>query len=73
VAEDLDPNLGQTIRDNASGPAKASNETGSVEQHPLRDQIEADRYLASKSAATNPRRALRLTKLVPPSATGGSC
>ena len=64
MAEDLE----QTIRDNASGPAKASNETGSVEQHPLRDQIEADRYLASKQAVANPKRALRLTKLVPPGA-----
>ena len=63
-----DPILEQTIRDNASGPAKASNETGSVEQHPLRDQIEADRYLASKAAVANPKRALRLTKLVPPGA-----
>ncbi len=63
-----DPDLDQTIRDNASGPAKASNETGSVEQHPLRDQIEADRYLASKDAATNPRKALRFSKLVPPGA-----
>lgn len=64
MAEDLE----QTIRDNAAGPAKASNETGSVEQHPLRDQIEADRYLASKSAVANPKRAIRLTKLVPPGA-----
>jgi len=64
VAEALD----DKIRDNASGPAKASNETGSVEQHSLRDQIEADRYLASKDAAANPRKALRFTKLVPPGA-----
>ncbi len=64
MAEDLE----QTIRDSASGPAKASNETGSVEQHPLRDQIEADRYLASKEAAANPRKALRFTKISPPGA-----
>lgn len=55
-----DPNLEQTIRDSASGPAEASNEAGSVEQHPLRGQIEADRYLASKQAVANPKRALRL-------------
>ncbi|MBL9149801.1 MAG: hypothetical protein JNM94_14010, partial [Phycisphaerae bacterium] len=53
MAEDLE----NKIRDNASGPAKASNETGSVEQHALRDQIEADRYLASKAAVANPKRA----------------
>ncbi len=60
--------LAQNIRDNATGPAKASNETGSVDQHALRDQIEADRYLASKLAVANPKRAMRLTKLVPPGA-----
>ena len=68
MAEDLE----DKIRENASGPAKASNETGSVEQHPLPDQIEADRYLASKAAVSNPKRGLRLAKLVPPSATGGA-
>lgn len=63
--------LEQTIRDNAAGPAKASGDSGSVEQHPLREQIEADRYLASKQAAGAPARALRLTRLVPPGAEGG--
>ncbi len=63
--------LEQTIRDNAAGPAKASGDSGSVEQHPLRDQIEADRYLASRQAAAAPARSLRLTRLVPPGAEGG--
>jgi hypothetical protein len=65
------PNLDQAIRDNAAGPAKAAGDSGSVEQHPLRDQIEADRYLASKQAASAPAKALRLTRLVPPGAGGG--
>ena len=47
MADDLD----DTIRENASGPAKAAGDAGSVEQHKLTDQIEADRYLASKQAA----------------------
>ncbi len=62
MPDDLD----QTIRDNAAGPAKASGDSGSVEQHPLRDQIEADRYLASKQAAKSKSRGLRLSRLVPP-------
>jgi len=66
VAEDLE----QKIRDAAAGPARASNETGSVDQQPLGELIDADRYLASKEAAANPRRALRFTKLVPPGAAG---
>lgn len=56
------------IRENAAGPAKVSGDAGSVEQHKLAEQIEADRYLASKKAAKKPNRGLRFTKLVPPGA-----
>ena len=65
VAEQLD----QTIRDNAAGPAKASGDSGSMEQHKLPDQIAADRYLSSKDAAKSKTRGLRFTKLVPPGAS----
>lgn len=58
--------LEKTIRRNAKAPAKASGDAGSVEQHPLKDQIEADRYLASKKAARSRGLGLRRTKLVPP-------
>ena len=60
------PNLNQTIRDNAAQPAKASVDGQSVEQHPLKDQIEADRYLASKEAARKPGLGIKFTKIVPP-------
>ncbi|MCA9287803.1 MAG: hypothetical protein KDA05_04415 [Phycisphaerales bacterium] len=63
--------LDQAIRDSAAGPRRAQGDSGSVEQHPLPDQIAADRYLASKQAAAKPARALRLTRLVPPGAEGG--
>ena len=43
--------LAQAISDNAQGPAKASGDSGSMEQHKLPDQIAADRYLESKKAA----------------------
>ena len=43
--------LTQAIQDNATSPAKASGDSGSMEQHPLPDQIAADRYLESKKAA----------------------
>ena len=59
-------NLNDTIRQNAQGPAKAAGDSGSVEQHKLSEQIEADRYLASKDAAKQPRRGLRFNKIVPP-------
>ena len=60
--------LDDTIRENAEGPAKASGDSGSVEQHKLSEQIEADRYLASKQAARSKRRGLLLNRLVPPGA-----
>jgi len=58
--------LKDTIRNNAQGPAKAAGDSGSVEQHRLSEQIEADRYLASKEAARSKRRGLVFNKLVPP-------
>lgn len=60
--------LKQTIIDAAQSPKKASNETGAVEAHPIPDLIAADRYAASKAAASKPRRGLRVTRLVPPGA-----
>ena len=58
--------LEDKIRENAEGPAKASGDAGSIEQHKLTDQIDADRYLCSKDAAGSKRRGLRFNKLVPP-------
>ena len=60
--------LEDAIRLNASGPAKAAGDAGSVEQHKLTDQIEADRYLASKDAAKSKSRGLVFNKLIPPGA-----
>ena len=62
MADEID----KTIEENAKGPKRASGDSGSVEQHPLNDQIAADRYLASKKAAKSRGLGIRLTKLVPP-------
>ena len=43
--------LTDTIQENAQRPAEVSGDSGSVKQHQLRDQMEADRYLNSKQAA----------------------
>jgi hypothetical protein len=64
MPDDLD----DVIQENASGPKQASGDGVSVEQHPLQDQIAADRYLASKKAARSKHLGLRLTKVVPPGA-----
>ena len=58
--------LKDTIRENAEGPAKATGDAGSIEQHKLSDQIAADKYLASKDATKSKRRGLQFNKLVPP-------
>ncbi len=59
--------LSDTIRESAAGPKRANADGVSVEQHDLEDQIEADRYLASKEASRQGR-GFRLTKVVPPGA-----
>jgi hypothetical protein len=59
--------LEDSIRENAQGPKQAQGDSGSVQQHPLPEQIEADRYLASKQAA-RARLGVRITKVIPPGA-----
>jgi hypothetical protein len=58
--------LTEAISESAKGPAKASGDSGSMEQHPLPDQIAADRYLESKKAARSKGLGIGLRKLVPP-------
>ncbi len=60
--------LKDKIQENASGPKRARGDSGEIEQHDLKDQIEADRYLASKAAAKNKTLGIRFAKLVPPGA-----
>lgn len=55
------------IREAAQQPAEASVDGQTVKQQPLPDQIEADRYLASKNAAKKGI-GVRMTKVVPPGA-----
>ena len=60
--------LTDTIRENAAGPAEVSGDSGAMKQHPLKDQIEADRYLNSKQAARSSGLGIRVSKMVPPGA-----
>lgn len=43
-----------------------STDAGSVSSHSLRDRIELDRYMASKAAASSPRRGLRYSRVSTP-------
>lgn len=63
---DETPDLEQTILDNAAGPKRARGDQGEVEQHALKDQIEADKYLRNRAAAAAGPRALRTSRIVPP-------
>jgi hypothetical protein len=57
--------LDNTILQNAQNPSKASGDGVSVEQHPLTDQIAADKYLASKQAVRTKGLGIKLIKLSP--------
>jgi hypothetical protein len=61
--------LDDAIRENAQGPAEAHGDSGGVKQHSLKDQIEADRFLASKQAVKSKSRGVRFTKMAPPGAS----
>jgi len=61
MAEDLD----NTIRENAAGPKQASADGVSTQQHPLADQIAADKYLAGKQATQQSGLGIKRVKLSP--------
>lgn len=58
--------LTNAIKQNAEGPESAEVDGVRMTQHNLRDQIEADKYLANKTAGRNPAKALSRVKIIPP-------
>jgi hypothetical protein len=58
------PDLRDVILENAKGPKKVTGDAGSVEQHSIKDQIEAERFLQSKKA-TRQGLGIRFVKLRP--------
>ena len=61
MAEPLDT----AIQENAAGPRKAAGDSHSMEQHPLPDQIAADKYLESKKASRSKGLGIKLAKIAP--------
>ena len=61
MTQDID----NAIETNASGPRKASGDSGSVDQHGLADQIAADKYLESKKASRSQGLGIKLAKISP--------
>jgi len=62
------PDLSDQIEEDAAKPSSASNDMGSVTKRPLSELIEADKYLASKAAASKAHKGLTFSKLIPPGA-----
>ena len=60
--------LKDAIKENAAGPASAEVDGVKTQQHPLPDQIAADKYLAAKEAQANPAKAFTRVRIVPPRA-----
>ena len=59
------------IQENATGPKRVRGDEGEVEQHAVGDQIEADRYLGSRTAVDSSRtRGLRFMRVSPPGGDG---
>jgi len=61
----MSDSLENAIEENATGPKKASGDAGSVEQHSLKDLIEADKHLAAKKAAKAKGLGIKLAKISP--------
>lgn len=59
--------IANAIKESAQQPAEASVDGQTVKQQKLRDQVEADRYLASKDAAREGL-GVRRTRVSPPGA-----
>ncbi len=64
-----DLNLEDAIRENAAGPKRAQGDSGSIDQHPLQDQIAADKYLASKQAMKSKGLGIKNVKISPDGTT----
>lgn len=58
--------LRQAIETTATGPKRVRTDAGEVESQDISKQIEADRYLSAKAAASTGTRGLRFNKIVPP-------
>ena len=58
--------LGDAISDNAAGPKRVAGDSGTVEQHPIPDQLAAEYFRASKAAMSKRSRGIRVSKVRPP-------
>lgn len=57
--------VSDAIESAAKSPKRVRTDAGEVEAHSLREQIEADKYLAAKAAASSRSRGLRFNQITP--------
>ena len=62
--------IAEKIAESGIGPKRARGDAGEVEQHPLPDLIEADKYVAGKTAMAAKKLGVRYYKFILPDATG---
>lgn len=60
--------INEAIEENATGPKRAKGDSGEMEQHSLKDQVEAARFLASQKAAQGKGLGVKVSKMVSPGA-----
>lgn len=61
-----DTTIRDAIRENAAGPKAASDDSTSVEQHSIADQILADKYTRTVGAVdSNRNRGIRFSRITP--------
>lgn len=63
------PDPEEVVEEALSEPKRVRGDQGEVENHSLKDKIEAARFLRSESVAENPHRAIRFARIKPPGAT----
>jgi len=66
------PGLEETIEEAATTPERGAADGVDITQRPLKDLIEADKYLTAKRAQANTWGGIKVQQLVPPGATGAT-
>lgn len=61
-----DPDLTDAITEAAADPQRVSVDGVSADARPLKDLIEADKYLKQQAATKKGRRGFRISKMIPP-------
>lgn len=60
--------IAEKIVESVAAPRKATGDSGSVEMHSLKEQLEAARYFAGRCAVRRRGRGLMWSKVIPPGA-----